>query len=74
MTDPENLSLDEWDALLIEEWFQADPGAPAPVSSREGEIEWADQNDAAWALVEPKLSMSIEDAKKLIRLAPHPGA
>lgn len=48
----DTLTYDEWDALLIEEWARADPGAPVPASSREGEFEWAYENQAAWALVD----------------------
>jgi hypothetical protein len=50
--DPDDLTYDEWDALLIEDWMAADPGAPLPVSSREGEYVWANENKAAWALVD----------------------
>lgn len=50
--DPESLTYDEWDALLIEEWFQADPGAPVPASSRQGELLYAHENMRAWDLVD----------------------
>lgn len=66
--DPDTLTYDEWDALLIEEWFQADSGAPLPASSREGEFEFAHQNRAAWVLVdEPELNgLSKVDAQQLM--------
>lgn len=66
--DPEDLTFDEWDALLIEEWMDADPGAPVPVSSREGEYLWAHDNPKAWALVDVgKLhGLSKVDAKALM--------
>lgn len=47
-----NLTYDEWDGLLITEWFEADPGAPVPASSREGEFEFCFENPAAWDFVD----------------------
>jgi hypothetical protein len=44
----EDLSYDEWDGLLITQWFEADPGAPVPASSREGEYKYAHENPNAW--------------------------
>lgn len=68
MADLETLTYDEWDALLIEEWVQADPGAPIPASSREGELEWAHENRAAWALVDVSelMGLSKVEAEQLM--------
>lgn len=67
--DPETLTYDEWDALLIEEWMQADPGAPLPASSREGEIEWAHQNHAAWELVDTSKLHGLSKVEAQQRMA-----
>lgn len=60
----DDLSLDEWDGLLITEWFDADPGALVPASARFGEFKFAHENPAAWDFVD--VSMSTLDAMKKI--------
>lgn len=42
------MDLDQWDGLMLTEWFDADPGASLPRSSRQGEYFYAHENPEAW--------------------------
>jgi hypothetical protein len=63
-----DISLDEWDGMLITEWFQADPGAPIPTSSRFGEYQYAHENPDAWDFVDDSITgLSTLEAIKVLR-------
>lgn len=65
--ETDNLSYDEWDGLLISEWFEADPGAPVPASSREDEFKFCYQNPDAWKFVTLPKGMNRETAIQILQ-------
>lgn len=66
-----DLSLDEWDGLLVTEWLEADPGALVPASARLGEFQYAHENPGAWKHVKLPAGMSKDEA--LLRLQTEAG-
>ena len=66
--ETEDIGYDEWDALLIEEWQEADPGALIPASCRFGEFTYAHENPVAWELVDESTlkGMSKAEVKALM--------
>jgi hypothetical protein len=72
--DPaDDLTYDEYDARLIEDWLAA-PGlqAPVPYSSREVDgITYVYENAAAWPLVDKAtlpIGLSLSDARHMMAM------
>lgn len=61
---------DEFDALTITEWLEVRDFEPTPLvpvaAANPSPVEWAHENDAAWAMVELPANMTAAQARSLM--------